>query len=108
MSLSRTAPTATLASMPAEPAFQVALGEAVKARRNSLGLTQEQVSLRSDLHQRWLSNVETGKRNPSYASLRRLADALDLSTAELIAHAEAAEAAGPQKSAKQKVASSRR
>lgn len=108
MSLSRPALTATLASMPAEPAFQVALGQAVKARRNSLGLTQEQVSLRSDLHQRWLSNVETGKRNPSYASLRRLAGALDLSTAELIAHAEAAESEGPQKSARPKAAGTRR
>lgn len=78
--------------MPAAPAPQAALGEAVKARRVDLGLTQEQVSLRSDLHQRWLSNVETGKRNPSYASLRRLAWALQLTTAELIERAEAAEA----------------
>lgn len=78
--------------MSAAPAPQAALGEAVKTRRVDLGLTQEQVSLRSDLHQRWLSNVETGKRNPSYASLRRLASALELTTAELIARAEAAEA----------------
>lgn len=92
MSLRLWAPAATLPPMPAAPVFQVALGEAVKARRQDLGLTQEQVSLRSDLHQRWLSNVETGKRNPSYASLRRLAAALQLSTAELIAHAEVAEA----------------
>lgn len=77
--------------MPAEPAFQVALGEAVKARRQDLGLTQEQLSLRSDLHQRWVSNVETGKRNPSYASLRRLAAALELTTAQLISRAEACE-----------------
>jgi transcriptional regulator with XRE-family HTH domain len=77
--------------MPAAPIFQAALGIAVKARRQDLGLTQEQVSLHSDLHQRWISNVETGKRNPSYASLRRLAAALGLSTADLIARAEAAE-----------------
>lgn len=92
MSLRVGAPPATLPPMPPVPVFQAALGEAVKARRQDLGLTQEQVSLRSDLHQRWLSNVETGKRNPSYASLRRLAAALQLSTAELIARAEAAEA----------------
>lgn len=92
MSLRVGAQPATLPPMPAAPAFQVALGEAVKARRQDLGLTQEQVSLRSDLHQRWLSNVETGKRNPSYASLRRLAEALQLSTSELIARAERAEA----------------
>ncbi len=78
--------------MPAAPAFQAALGQAVKARREDLGLTQEQLFLRSQLHQRWISNVETGKRNPSYASLRKLAVALELSTAQLIAQAEACEA----------------
>jgi transcriptional regulator with XRE-family HTH domain len=80
--------------MPAPVAPQAALGTAVKARREVLGLTQEQLSLRADLHQRWISNVETGKRNPSYASLRRLATALELSTAELIARAEQIEASG--------------
>lgn len=78
--------------MPASPAFQVALGAAVKARREELSRTQEQLANDSELHQRWISNVETGKRNPSYASLRRLAIALDLSTADLIARAEAIEA----------------
>lgn len=74
--------------MPAAPDSQRALGAAVKARRLELGLTQEQLSLRADLHQRWISNVETGLRNPSYASLRRLADGLDLTTSELIRRAE--------------------
>jgi transcriptional regulator with XRE-family HTH domain len=76
------------------PAFQLALGQAVKARRQELGLTQEQLDLRTDLHQRWISNVENGKRNPSYASLRRLADGLGLSASELIARAEQVESDG--------------
>lgn len=77
--------------MPAAPNFQRALGAAVKDRRLELGLTQEQLSLRAGLHQRWISNVETGVRNPSYASLRRLADGLGLTTSELIRRAEANE-----------------
>jgi transcriptional regulator with XRE-family HTH domain len=80
--------------MPA-PSFQAALGDAVKARRQELGLTQEQLANDTDLHQRWISNVETGKRNPSYASLRRLAAGLNLSASELIARAEQTEASGP-------------
>jgi transcriptional regulator with XRE-family HTH domain len=80
--------------MSASPAFQAALGQAVKARRQELELTQEELHLRSELHQRWISNVETGKRNPSYASLRRLAAALDLSASELLARAEQIEAGG--------------
>jgi transcriptional regulator with XRE-family HTH domain len=77
--------------MPPVPAFQAALGAAVKARREELGLTQEQLDLRTDLHQRWISNVENGKRNPSYASLRRLATGLGLSVAELVVRAERVE-----------------
>jgi len=85
--------------VPAAPAFQSALGAAVKVRREELGLTQEQLDLRTDLHQRWISNVETGKRNPSYASLRRLAAGLELTTSELIARAEQAEAGGAKEPA---------
>lgn len=80
--------------MSASAAFQTSLGQAVKARREELGRTQEQLANDSKLHQRWISNVETGKRNPSYASLRRLAVSLEMTTAELIARAEAIEARG--------------
>jgi transcriptional regulator with XRE-family HTH domain len=78
--------------MSASPAFQLALGLAVKQRREQLGVTQEQLANDTDLHQRWISNVETGKRNPSYASLRRLAGGLGLSASELLARAEQIEA----------------
>ncbi|HUB73988.1 MAG TPA: helix-turn-helix transcriptional regulator [Solirubrobacteraceae bacterium] len=74
--------------MSASPAFQTALGLAVKARRQQLGITQEGLANDTELHQRWISNVETGKRNPSYASLRRLAAGLDLTASQLIAAAE--------------------
>jgi transcriptional regulator with XRE-family HTH domain len=74
--------------MPSAPTPQRALGLAVATRRSELGLTQEQLSLRAELHQRWISNVETGKRNPSYASIRRLAAGLDITASELIARGE--------------------
>jgi transcriptional regulator with XRE-family HTH domain len=80
--------------MAAEPDFQVFLGQTVQVRRKELNLTQEQLALRSDLHQRWISNVETGKRNPSYASLRRLAEGLEVSASELLGRAERLEADG--------------
>jgi transcriptional regulator with XRE-family HTH domain len=75
-------------AMLASTAFQDALGAAVAARRQELGLTQEQLANDSGLHQRWISNVETGKRNPSYSSLRRLAAGLELTASELLARAE--------------------
>jgi transcriptional regulator with XRE-family HTH domain len=82
--------------MSATPAFQTALGLAVKARREELRLTQETVAHDTGLHQRWISNVETGKRNPSYGSLRRLAAGLELSASELLARAEQIEASRVQ------------
>jgi transcriptional regulator with XRE-family HTH domain len=78
----------------ASPAFQLALGLAVKQRRHELGITQETLANNTDLHQRWISNVENGKRNPSYASLRRLAAGLGLTASELLARAEQIEASG--------------
>jgi transcriptional regulator with XRE-family HTH domain len=78
----------------ASPAFQLALGLAVKRRREELGRTQETVANDTGLHQRWISNVETGKRNPSYGSLRRLAAGLDLGASELLTRAEQIEASG--------------
>jgi transcriptional regulator with XRE-family HTH domain len=82
--------------MSASPAFQTALGLAVKARRQEREITQETLANDTGLHQRWISNVETGKRNPSYASLRRLAAGLGLSASELLARAEQIEAGEPQ------------
>lgn len=80
--------------MSAAPTFRAALGLAVKSRREELKLTQEAVALRADLHQRWISNLENGKRNPSYGSLRRLAAGLDLAASELLQRAEQIEAQG--------------
>lgn len=77
--------------VPASPDFQRALGAAVRERRQELGLTQEQLSLAAELHQRWISNVENGVRNPSYGSLRRLAKGLGLATSQLVQRAEAIE-----------------
>ena len=78
--------------MSASPSFQHALGTAVKRRRQELGLTQEQLANDTDLHQRWISNVECGRRNPSLGSIRRLAAGLDLSASQLLARAERIEA----------------
>ncbi len=47
------------------------LGRAVQARRHEVELTQEMLANDTGLHQRWISNAETGKRNPSDAASQR-------------------------------------
>lgn len=67
---------------------QIALGKAVKARREELGLTQEELASEAGLHQRWISNLERGWRNPSLRSLQRLARGLGIKPSELLARSE--------------------
>jgi transcriptional regulator with XRE-family HTH domain len=72
-------------------ASQIALGKAIKARREELGLTQEELASEAGLHQRWISNLECGWRNPSLRSLQRLASGLGIRTSELLARGEQSE-----------------
>ena len=51
-------------------------GAEVKRRRNHLGFSQEKLAERASLHRTYISDVEAGKRNPSLASIQRLATAL--------------------------------
>ena len=58
-------------------------GFAVKARREELGLTQEDLAEKAGIHRTYLSDVERGSRNLSLVNIERLAAALALPIAEL-------------------------
>ncbi len=64
-------------------------GFAVKARREALGLTQEDLAHRARIHRTYLSDVERGTRNLALVNIERLAAALETSMAELFAAVEA-------------------
>src|SRR5438105_8533965 len=51
-------------------------GAEVKRRRTDLGISQEELAERASLHRTYITDVEAGKRNPSLASIQRLATAL--------------------------------
>jgi len=63
------------------------LGEFIKKRRDELGLTQrgvaERVGFKSLAH---LSDIEGGKRNPGEDVMPKLAEALQVTLADLEAH----------------------
>jgi len=63
-------------------------GVAVRARRKQLGISQEELAERSDLHRTYVSDVERGSRNVSLENIARLALALELPIAELFSLAE--------------------
>jgi len=50
----------------------------IKAIRIKRGISQMELSLRSDLSQSFIVNVEKGKKQPSVLTLLRIAEALDV------------------------------
>lgn len=51
--------------------------------RRDKDLSQEEVAHRADIHQTYLSGVETGKRNPSILVVERIAKALGVDVSEI-------------------------
>ena len=60
------------------------LGEKIKTLRKRQGLSQEELSERVEINATHLSRLETGKYQPSIDVLKRLADALEVSTDYLL------------------------
>jgi len=63
-------------------------GASVRSLRNLLGISQEALAERADLHRTYVSDVERGMRNLSLESIDRLARALDVSASALFPQPE--------------------
>jgi transcriptional regulator with XRE-family HTH domain len=72
-----------------------ALGRAIQVRRAELGLKRKDLARLASLSYPYLSELENGSKAPSAKALGQLADALQLSPADLLALAEAIEPAAP-------------
>jgi transcriptional regulator with XRE-family HTH domain len=59
------------------------IGDDVRRRREDLGLTGAQLAARAGMAPSAISQIETGKRMPSFTSVIKLADALGVSVGEL-------------------------
>jgi len=62
---------------------QKQFGASVKVARDLLGITQETLAERANLHRTYISDVECGTRNPSLKTIIRLAQALEVSISTL-------------------------
>jgi transcriptional regulator with XRE-family HTH domain len=58
-------------------------GQVVRRYRLALGISQEILAERSDLHRTYISGIERGQRNVSLINIHKLAKALNVSPAEL-------------------------
>jgi transcriptional regulator with XRE-family HTH domain len=68
--------------------YRSALGTAVRVRRERAKLTSRQLARHSGLSEGTVSRIESGKTDPTWATVRRLAAALGASVAEIAADAE--------------------
>ena len=46
-------------------------------------MSQEDLGRKAEIHATWISHLESGRNNPAWGSVRRIAAALDVSLAEL-------------------------
>jgi transcriptional regulator with XRE-family HTH domain len=60
-------------------------GRRVRDHRMELGLSQEELAERAGLHRTYISSLEQGRRNVAVHNVVRLAEALDLDPADLVA-----------------------
>lgn len=75
-------------SVPNKEQIRRRFGDAIRERRRELGLSQEKLADRAQLHRTYVADVERGNRNPSLESITRIAGALDLKPSELLRLAE--------------------
>ena len=63
-------------------------GIAVRRLREQRQLSQEQLAERADLNRSFVGEIERGLASPSLLTVTKLAQALQVSTAALVAHCE--------------------
>lgn len=60
------------------------LGKAIKSIRSQLGLTQNELALRAGISVSYLSMLEKNKRDPSFSTLEKIANALNIPLSILV------------------------
>lgn len=75
--------------MPSPTSPSQALGRVVRALRQEQGLSQEALGRRASLVRTHVGLIERGEIDPAYGVVVRLAAALQLDAADLVARAEA-------------------
>jgi transcriptional regulator with XRE-family HTH domain len=65
-------------------AISTKLGKNLKKIRTAKKMSQGDISRALDVHRAYISGIENGKRNPTLATIEKLANALGVSVDELL------------------------
>lgn len=60
------------------------LGMRIRKIRKSLGLSQLDLATQCDMHPGYITNIELGKRSSTFATLNRIAEALNIPIGDLL------------------------
>jgi XRE family transcriptional regulator, regulator of sulfur utilization len=74
--------------MPRRDDPQIGLGRAIRALRRERQLSQETLGHRSEIHPTWISHIESGRINPTWGNVRRIAKGLKVPLDQLASMAE--------------------
>ena len=58
------------------------VGKRIKELRNKLGISQEELAFRSEIHRTYIASLEVGKRNVTIETLEKVVNALEVSLSE--------------------------
>ncbi len=58
------------------------IGLRIRRLRKELGLSQERLALKAEIDRTYLAGIESGKRNPTVASLNKIVNGLGVSMKE--------------------------
>ena len=58
------------------------VGLRIKELRHKLGISQEELAARADVHRTYIASLEVGKRNVSIIALEKIVNALEVSLSE--------------------------
>jgi transcriptional regulator with XRE-family HTH domain len=78
-----------LGSKTADPVLAVAFGAAVRSARTTRGIAQEALAHLSKIERSHVGKIERGEHMPTIAAVLKIAKALGITGAELLAAAEA-------------------
>lgn len=74
--------------MPRRDDPQIGLGKAIRKLRQEGNLSQEALGNRADIHPTWISHIESGRINPTWGNVRRIATGLKVPLEQLATLAE--------------------
>lgn len=60
-------------------------GQLIRNKREALGLSQEELADKANLHRTYIGDIERGERNVSLLNIRKISAALNIPISELLA-----------------------